>query len=334
MTPYSAQYDLIRFKSSSDEGFIEALRIYQQSIPHEQKTNSSEIVYWIDHSSDFKCGELFFFGLRLNGLIVGYAELAYIKKSRAILIDYITLDTIYKTNSGFYTFYALIINYINDLSIDYDFITKEILCRHNEIHIQKEDVNLYELENFKVINSLYIQPQLESNNIESKKDALVMIYMRAISCLSIQKEAYMNIISIIYDYYYIWDYPFSSDDERFQIKTNSTLYKKIILDSIEDNMIKLNGYPFKYSSNGSGIIVPIKKNSNFVFALISVLIIVAIIMGILFVLKILDYEPRVMVFTGGLVVMIFLLLLIILDRNTLNVLKKIPIFSKVYELLK
>ncbi|MCC8145865.1 MAG: hypothetical protein LIO93_05375, partial [Bacteroidales bacterium] len=108
------RYELLRFNSSNDQYFYEALKIYQQSIPHEQKTNSSEIVYWVDNLGTFKEGELFFFGLLLNNKIIGYAEIAFIKNNRILIIDYIVLDPIYKSNSAFYSFYSLIIKYFDN----------------------------------------------------------------------------------------------------------------------------------------------------------------------------------------------------------------------------
>ena len=213
MGQFSIKYELVRFKSSNDNDFQESLKIYRSSTPHEQKTNSSEIVYWVDNQREFGIGELFFFGLKVNGVVVGYAELAYVKKERILIIDYINLDQNYRSNNNFYTFYALIINYINNESIDYDYITKEILCRYNETHIHKEDVSLYELENFKVVNGLYIQPQLERNNIESVKESLIMLYTRAGLCPVLKKDAYLHIVEVIYDYYYCWDKPFLNDGE-------------------------------------------------------------------------------------------------------------------------
>lgn len=53
------RYELLRFNNSNDEYFYDALKIYQQSIPHEQKTNSSEIIHWVDNLSTFKEGSYF-----------------------------------------------------------------------------------------------------------------------------------------------------------------------------------------------------------------------------------------------------------------------------------
>ena len=331
---FSVAYELICFRSSSDKDFIGALKIYQHSIPHEQKTNSSEISYWIDNVKSFSIGKLFFFGLKLNNQIIGYAELAYIKRDRILIIDYITLEESYKTNSGFYTFYSLIINYIKEKNIDFDFVTKEVLCRYNETYIHKEDVTKYELENFKVINSLYIQPQLEPNNAESEKDALLMICMRGSLEGYLKKDAYMNIVAAIYEYYRMWDVPFYSDKEKYNFSINTEKNKKRILESIKTDKIKLNGYPFKYTSSENGIFIPAKRNKSFILALISVILLIIIILLILLVLNYLQYEKQSILIIGSAVILIFILLLIILDDGVVHKLKQVPFISKIYELLK
>ena len=333
MGQFSINYELIRFRKSTDLDFQNALKIYRSSTPHEQKTNTSEIVYWVDHLGDFNTGELFFFGLKANNVVVGYAELAYVKKERILIIDYINLDQNYKSNSHFYAFYTLIINYINNEAIDYDYITKEVLCRYNEAHIHKEDVSLYELENFKVVNGLYIQPQLEKNNVESIKEALIMLYIRAGLCPVLKKDAYLHIIEVIYDYYYSWDKPFLNDDERVLSKKRAESNIESINKSISNNSVTLNGYPFKFSSSANGTEIPSKKRRIFLLALVFLIIFVALILSVLYFLKQYGYEIKAIVSIGIPLVLCFLLALIILDKDNLTTIKKISILQ-LFGLLK
>ena len=111
MGEFSIKYELVKFERSNDPAFQNAIKIYLSTTPHDQKTNSSEIVQWVDEQSHFKVGELFFFGLKVNDVVVGYAELAYVKKDRILIIDYINLEKSYRSNSNFYAFYTLIIDY-------------------------------------------------------------------------------------------------------------------------------------------------------------------------------------------------------------------------------
>ncbi|MDL2290345.1 hypothetical protein LJB95_02960 [Paludibacteraceae bacterium OttesenSCG-928-F17] len=331
------KYELLKFSSSNDEYFYDALKIYQQSIPHEQKTNSSEIVYWVDNLNTFKEGELFFFGLSLNNKTIGYAEIAFIKNSRILIIDYIALDPVYKSNSAFYSFYSLIIKYFDSRSLDYDFITKEILCRYNETHIHKEDICQYELENFKVINCLYIQPQLEEKNIESNKEALLMIYQRATTNSKLKKEAYLNIVSTIYkNYYYHWDLPFTpKDEDRHKLLSRAEKNIESISKSIKKDLIPLNGYPFRSTSSSDHAVIPEENNrKNFKIAIICTCIIVALVVGILAVLRILDFDTKSIVIVGTSVVFVVIVFAVLLNEKTLETIKKIPVISKLFELLK
>ena len=333
MGQFSINYELVRLKDSSDKDFQNALKIYRSSTPHEQKTNSSEIVSWVDNQREFRIGELFFFGLKANGVVVGYAELAYVKNERVLIIDYINLDQNYRSNSNFYTFYALIINYINNESIDYDYITKEILCRYNEPHIHKEDVSLYELENFKVVNGLYIQPQLERNNIESIKESLIMLYTRAGLSPILKKDAYLHLVEVIYNYYYCWDKPFLNDDECVLSKKRAETYLASINKSITNDAVTLNGYPFKFSSSTNGTEIPTKNRNNFVLAIIFLIIFVALVLSVLYFLSQYGYDTKAVVSIGIPLALCFILALIVLDKDNLKIFKKIPILQ-IFGLLK
>lgn len=333
MGQFIINYELLRFRKSTDKDFLDALRIYCSSTPHEQKTNSSEIIYWVDHQSNFDAGELFFFGLKTNGVVVGYAELAYVKEERILIIDYVNLEQNYKSNSHFYAFYTLIVNYINNESIDYDYITKEVLCRYNETHIHKEDVSLYELENFKVVNGLYIQPLLERNNVESIKEALIMLYTRAGLCPVLKKDAYLHIIEVIYNYYYCWDREFLNDDERASSKKQAEENLVAISKSITNDTVTLNGYPFKFSSSANGIEIPSKKSRNFILALIFLIIFVALVISVLYFLSQYGFETKAVVTISIPFILCFSLALIMLDKDNLKVFRKISILQ-LFGLLK
>ena len=333
MGQFSINYELVRFKDSSDKDFQNALKIYRSSTPHEQKTNSSEIVYWVDHQEEFKIGELFFFGLKANDFVVGYAELAYVKKERILIIDYINLDPNYRTNSNFYAFYALIINYINNESVDYDYITKEILCRYNETHIHKEDVSLYELENYKVVNGLYIQPQLEKNNVESIKESLIMLYTRAGLSPVLKKGAYLHIVEVIYDYYYCWDRPFLSDDECVSSKKRAETNLTSISKSIANDGVTLNGYPFKFSSSSNGTEIPSKSRKDLFLASLFLILFVALIVSVLYFLNQYGYDTKAVLVVGIPFILCFILALVILDKSYLKIIKKVQILQ-IFGLLK
>jgi len=316
-------YELIRFTDCS-ENFYKALKIYNQVIPYEQKTNSNEITKLVQgEAKKFRKGDLFFFGLLSNKQIIGYAEIAYMKDARILIIDYITLDERYKSNSAFYSFYSLIINYFDKLYLDYDFITKEILCKFEEQHIQKEEINLYEHENFKVVNACYIQPQLEEKNIESSKESLLMIYQRASSIKHLKKDAYINIISVIYDYYYEWAVlVLDSDEEKLRNLNLMNENLKKISESINDDQVVLNGYPFKYSTSSDKALPTAEPKSHLLFATILIIVFVVLLIVLILVLHRLDIKINILWLTL-ILIGLYILILCFLDKSFAKMISKI-----------
>jgi hypothetical protein len=313
------------------------MRIYSNFIDYTQKTDTKEITHWITHLDSFKEGKLLFFALMSNNIPIGFAELSYIKENRILIIDYITIDETYRSNSAFYSFYSLIINYVNDSNLDYDFITKEIMCRHDETQNNLSDIRLYELEGFKVANCLYMQPQLEKRNVESEKEALIMIYQKGNLNNCLKKETYIQIVSNIYDYYYLWDKPFLlSPEENNTYLNKHKEYLIKIKESLEDEtMVTLNGYPFKVSSSKDVANIPyIRKNRTISSALIYTIFIIILVAALLILAKILNIDIKTMVIVIAVVLIIFLIFISLSDSKAINNMKKIPLLSKLFELSK
>jgi hypothetical protein len=331
------KYELIRFKSSKDQYFYEALKIYSSSIDYEQKTSTNEITYWVNNLNKFRKGEILLFALVSNNTVIGFAELSYIKEEKILIIDYIIILETYKSNSAFYSFYSLIISYINDAGFDYNFITKEILCRYDETQRYLTDIRMYELEEFKVANCLYIHPQLEKNNVESEKEALVMIYQKANSNNNLKKETYIQIISYIYNYYYEWDSPFFKNNEEngSYLCRHKNYLNKIIKSLDEQSTITLNGYPYKLSVSTDGSNIPnVKKNKIISHALIHTSILIILVLVILFFAKELNVELTTVALVSIAVLFVTLSFISISDSKAAHIIKKLPLFSKLFELLK
>lgn len=331
------KYKLTHLTDTKTDGYYEALRIYSQNITYDQKTNTSEIAYWINHSKDFSECVPFFFALLLNNQVIGYAELAYLKEVRILAIDYIILDNQYKSNSAFYAFYHLIINYIDKLGLDYDFITKEILCRYNETKVHKEDIRIYELENFKVINSLYIHPQLEISNVESKKEALLMLYQKDKTYTELKRETYMLIVEAIYfQYYENWDIPFWKNSNE-KNTNHEELIKSLneVTANIDGDRILLNGYPIAFSTSSDKAIIPenlSQKNLNRSFIYVSFILVSTFL--ILFFAKELNVELTTIAVVSIAILFVILTFIALSDSKAAKVIEKLPVFSKIFELLK
>jgi hypothetical protein len=275
-----------------------------------------------------------FFGLFSNDTIIGYAEIAHIRNERLIIMDYMVVDNKYMSNSSFSTFFFLLLGYFVKNDIDYDYILTEILVKFNDTETKVDIIRLFENEDFKVINALYIQPCLEISNLESNKEALLMIYQRNSSKPSIKKETYFRIVNSIYfDHYCTWDYPFFlNDQERNEnynkLKSDFEKIKSSICQEIlSDEEIKLNGYKNKLIRNNT--LPPVSNTKAIRGALIYTFIAVILIMLILFFLKELKMELVTVVAVTITILFVIFSFLYIIDQKSAKILDKIPILSKI-----
>ena len=302
------KYKLKRLTDTKSDEFHNALRIYSQNITYDQKTNTNEIAYWINHIESFSGCTPFFFALFLNNQIIGYAELAYIKEARILAIDYIVIDNQYKSNSAFYAFYHLIINYFDRLGID----------------------------NFKVINALYIHPQLETNNAESRKEALLMLYQKDQTYYELKSETYISIVKAIYfQYYEIWDAPFWKNHD--ELNTNhENLVKDLeeICTTIEDGKVLLNGYPIAFSTSSDRASIPENSQKTIKKSFIYASIILMLTFLILFFSKELNVQLTTIAIVSLAILFVILTFIALSDNKATKIIEKLPVFSKLFALLK
>jgi hypothetical protein len=331
-------YRIKRFMSSSDSGYTDALRTYTSNISRESKTNTNEITYWIDRAKEkLDSTELMFFGFYSNDTIIGYAEIAYIKNERLIMIDYFVVDSKYMSNSSFSTFFFLLLDYFEKNDLDYDYVVIEILVKFNNMETEVDKIRLFENEDFKVINALYIQPRLETNNLESNKEALLMIYQRNDLRTSIRKETYFRIVkSIYFDHYYTWDNAFYSNEQERNDNYNKLLsdLEKIKSSTNEevlsDEEIRLNGYKNKLVRNNT--VPPTSSARTIKSALIFAFIAVILIMLVLFFLKEFNIEYATVSAVAITVLFVIYSFIYLIDQKSGKILEKIPLLSNIFKL--
>ena len=70
----NVNYKLMRLESSKCAEYMQAMQIYTKSVEYIQKTNTSEIKYWIDNKKKFSPGTLFFFVFKLRHYCIFYAD--------------------------------------------------------------------------------------------------------------------------------------------------------------------------------------------------------------------------------------------------------------------
>jgi len=331
-------YRLKRFMSSTDIGYSDALRVYTSCIPHEAKTSTNEISYWVDHAKEKSdIADLIFLGFYSNDTIIGYAEIAYIKNERLIIMDYMVIESKYMSNSSFSTFFFLLLGYFVKNDIDYDHIVTEILVKFNDTDTKVDIIRLFENEDFKVINTLYIQPCLETSNLESNKEALLMIYQRNSSRASIKKETYFRIVkSIYFDHYHTWDNAFYSNDQERNDSYNKLLtdLEKVKSSTNEelspDEEIRLNGYKNKLVRNNA--LPPASSTKAIKNALIFTFVATILIMLILFFLKELNMEYTTVGAVSIAILFVIFSFIYLIDKKSGKILEKIPILSNIFKI--
>lgn len=326
-------YSLKVFQNSADDKFMDALDVYVRTVPRNEKTNTNEIIWCMDNSKNFEKFTLFFLGLELNNKIIGYAEIAFIKRTRYITIDYLSIDEKYKTHSAFYTFLLLIVEYFSNIKLDYDFIGIELLTDDNGV-ILKEELSELELEGFRVVNTLYIQPCLELNNYDSQHEALLLVYQRNTMNKKMSKNTYLDIIySIYFDYYFEWDKHFFANEEDSNKSYNKLKqsYEKI-RSSLSDELITLNGYPFTKMS-GENKVIPNEKNINKKLwqALFFAMIFGCFALALILIIKKLNVELAIVCVVFVLILFTWLAFLSFSENKAYKILTNLPILSKLFE---
>lgn len=223
-----------RISKSTNEDYISALKIYNETTPPEIKTNTNEITYWLENNREEYPFEVMLFSLYLNDSVIGLAMVNYIKKQKIIVFEYLALQSFYRSNAVFFTYLGLIQNYINDQNIDVSYYITEINNRNNGENIDKESKifkRLLCLENYGKINAQYYSLPLGLYNYESHFESV--LYIKTNDNLSqLSKETYIDIVRAIYfDYYITWYQPFMTKDEYISYQKNvNQIYDKLLQD--------------------------------------------------------------------------------------------------------
>lgn len=229
------QFAIKRIMKASNEDYISALKIYNETTPPDIKTNTNELTYWLEQNRADLPFEVMLFSLYLNNKVIGLAMLTYLKKQKTIIFEYLALQPSFRLNAVSFTYISLLQNYINDCSIDVAYYVTEINNRNQGENIDKESrlfKRLFCLENYGRINALYYSLPLGLYNHESYFEAL--LYIKTNDNLSqISKETYIDLVKAIYfDYYLAWYQPFMNNEEYIQYKKKVEHIYQLILQKI------------------------------------------------------------------------------------------------------
>jgi N-acetylglutamate synthase-like GNAT family acetyltransferase len=151
-------YDLRRIKNSTDRHITKALSIYSQNIDPLIRTDTREILYWLDNYNQRFIDRFYLVGLSLNDTIVGYAQFAYFKEERMIFIDYLAIDKQYRKNNTFYEFLEKLKEFFAEESLYHTYIIAEVgYYKENNVptEITRNLIRLLKMSGFGVIKMTY-----------------------------------------------------------------------------------------------------------------------------------------------------------------------------------
>jgi hypothetical protein len=238
-------YELKRFKSSNARDLSKALKIYSENIEPAYRTDTNEILYWIDNFNKNSDDSFYVFGFYLDDILIGFAELAYFKTEKLIVVDYLVIDIPFR---GMNTFYELIHRlkvFLLEEGLAVDYVIGEVGCFfENEAPPESSQnlIRLLKMVKFGVVKTKHYVPRLGLKNFESEMMAILMIYTPD-GIKKIKKETYFAIIKTLYHKYYRkWYEPFLKENEMTEYNSIlNRLFTEITDFASGKQIIEING---------------------------------------------------------------------------------------------
>ncbi len=262
-----SSYELRLFRTSKDKDIAIALQIYTKNIQPIQRTDTNEILFWLDHyNKKFEGDKLYLFGFYSNNTLIGFTQFVYFCSHNILFFDYIVIDELHRKNNTFYELLEFIKCFLEDEGISYNYIIGEVGYLINKLEPNNESkslIRLLKMAGFGVLKSLYYQPMLGKINTESQLPCILMVYTKS-AIKELKKETFLSFIDTIYfRHYYRWYHDFFDSKEQADYMNNLNSLKHFILKSLEKKItIEINGYQHLYEK---GAILN-KKNNLKIFA--------------------------------------------------------------------
>lgn len=221
MSEFENKYVIKQIEKSTDDGYLEALKIYNEETPPGIYTNSNEITKWLDNPEDGSQFEMIIYALYLDNRVIGFAQITYLLVPKVAILDYITLTNSYRVNSAFLVFLSLIQYHLSLSGRSILYYIAEISNKDGGINIDRESAfykRIICLENFGYVNSKYHNIPLGLTNHEDAFESVMYIKTND-NTKYISKETFTDIVSTIcYDYYLKWYSKFLEEDELNKYK--------------------------------------------------------------------------------------------------------------------
>lgn len=201
------KFSIKRVMKTSDDDYIKALHIYNDTTPFEIKTSTNEITYWLDKQKVSTPFEIYAFVLYLNDKVIGLSMTTYIKKTKIVVDEYLAVYDQYRIQTIFLVYESLIQNYYKEAGIEISYYLTEISYKEAGKEMDRESkisLKVLCVSEYGKIDALYYALPLGLDNYES--NFVAHIYIKGVEPIqSISPMTYQNIVeSIYYDYWYTW----------------------------------------------------------------------------------------------------------------------------------
>lgn len=266
MTTVHQVYTIRSFRSSKDRDFPKALKIYDDQIHPQAKTDAREIAYWLDNNAARKEGKFYVCGLYTGTDLVGYIEFIHLPKERLIHFDYFVIDPTRKTAGAFYTFTEQLRTFFDEEKLPWDFISAEVaeievvngVSRHAQ-----QLIRVFRQVGFSEVMAEYQQPLLGVEKPDTAIPAKFLLLPR-VSMESISKSRYLEIISAVYHKHYgIWYSIYADTALDYQHSLDSIL--RVAGDSLKEKKdIPLRGPDRVFADSDPGANPPLRDALRYI----------------------------------------------------------------------
>ncbi len=216
------RFSIKRVNKTSDEDYIKALHIYNDTTPFEIKTPTNEITYWLGKQKDSTPFAIYAFILYLNNEVIGLSMTTYVKRTKIVVDEYLAVYDQYRIQTIFLVYESLIQNYYKEAGIEISFFLTEISYKESGREMDRESkisLKMLCVQEYGKIDALYYALPLGLENHES--NFVAHIYIKGVEPIqSISPRTYQDIVeSIYYDYWHAWYTPFLVNSELNLYKT-------------------------------------------------------------------------------------------------------------------
>lgn len=240
-------YDLKHFSNSSQPGLIAALRLYSRNIEPSLKTDTREIIHWLDYCNKKYEDRFYILGFYQDRNLIGFAEVAYFKQEQVVIVDYIVIDKPFRGNDTFYVFMQKIREFLTTQDLAVNYVVAEIGYAQGSLEPADRTkllIRLLKMAQFGVVKCSYFLPRLGADNFESEMKGILMIYSTT-ETNQIRKETFFQIVKAIYfKYYQRWYNEFLTHDQMIEYSRGlHNLVAKLEEELKNKSVIEINGYP-------------------------------------------------------------------------------------------